>query len=135
MASCTLLITSNHLPLIKTLYQAHILPIIDHCDVVWVPTNSGHLKRLEKFTHMFFVLDWQYLSCVFKLTLAERHRFHTAIQIYIKAHSPIYTAPTGLLCLWQAMLGAILTVYMYLLYIERDAYIIMAQPFGTAFPP
>jgi len=27
----------------------HVLPIVDYCDVVWVPTNVSHLKRLEIF--------------------------------------------------------------------------------------
>jgi len=32
----------------KLLYQAHGLPIVDYCDVVWVPTNVSYLKRLER---------------------------------------------------------------------------------------
>ena len=46
-------INRNH-NVMKILYQAHILPIIDYCDVAWVPTNSCHLKRLEG-VHSCFV--------------------------------------------------------------------------------
>ena len=54
----------------KILYQAHILPIIDYCDVVWVPTNSCHLKRLER-VHSRFVSSIGTNCPVFKLTLIE----------------------------------------------------------------
>ena len=64
----------------KLLYQAHVLPIIDYCDVVGVPTNFGHLKRLERLHSRFSSVDFA-SSSVFKLTLAERRRFHTATQI------------------------------------------------------
>jgi len=74
----------------KILYQAHILPIIDYCDVVWVPTNSCHLKRLEReYVHSCFVSS---IDTVFKLTLTERRRFHTAIKIHkiLTRRSPSY---------------------------------------------
>ena len=57
----------------KLLYQAHVLPIIDYCDAVWVPTDVSHL--------CFSSLD-STSSSVFNLTLAERRRFHTYTQIY-----------------------------------------------------
>ena len=77
----------------KILYQAHILPMIYYCDVVWVPTNSCHLKRLER-VHSRFVSS---KNCpVFKLTLIERRRFHTAIEIYkiLIGRSPSYLLDT-----------------------------------------
>ena len=67
--------------MMKILYQAHILFIIDYCDVVWVPTNSSHLKRLER-VHSHFVSSISTNCPVFKLTLIERYRFHTAIEIH-----------------------------------------------------
>ena len=63
------------------LYQAHILPIIDYCDVVWVPTNSCHLKRLER-VESCFVSSISTNCPVLKLTLIEQRRFHIAVEIY-----------------------------------------------------
>jgi len=65
----------------KILCQAHILPIIDYCDVVWVPTNSCHLKRFER-VHSRFVSSIDTSCSVFKLTLTEQRRFHTAIEMH-----------------------------------------------------
>jgi len=79
----------------ELLYQAHVLPIIDYCDVVWVPTNVGYLKRLEKLHSCFSLVD-SASSSAYKLTLAECHRFHTATQIYKILHklSPSYLYST-----------------------------------------
>ena len=79
----------------KILYQAHILFIIDYCDVVWVPTNSSHLKRLER-VHSHFVSSISTNCPVFKLTLIERYRFHTAIEIHrnLIRRSPSYLLDT-----------------------------------------
>ena len=64
----------------KLLYQVHILPIIDYCDTVWMPTNTGHSKRLEEdFIHVFHQFTG---SSMCNLTLAEHCRFHTAMQVY-----------------------------------------------------
>jgi len=55
----------------KILYQAHILPINDNCDAVWVPTNSSLLKRLERDTqrvHSRFVSSIRTNCSVFKLS-------------------------------------------------------------------
>jgi len=75
----------------KILYQAHILPIIDCCDVVWVPTNSSHLKTLD-LVHSRFVSLIDTRCSVFKLTLTERCRFHTAIEVckILARRSPSY---------------------------------------------
>ena len=78
----------------KLLYQAHVLPIVDYCDVVWVPTNVGHLKRLERLHSRFSAFDST--NSVFSFTLAERRRFHTAAQIFriLNKLSPPYLHPT-----------------------------------------
>ena len=80
---------------LKLLYQAHVLPIIDYCDVVWVPTNVGHLKRLERLHSRFSSYD-SARSSAFNLTLVERRRFHIAIQVYkiLKRLSPSYLLST-----------------------------------------
>jgi len=78
----------------KLLYQAHVLPIVDYCDVVWVPTNVSHLKRLERL-HSHF-LSFDSTSSVLNFTLAECRRFHTAVQVYwiLNKLSPPYLHPT-----------------------------------------
>jgi len=55
---------------------------------MWGPTNSCHLKRLER-VHSCFVSS---IDTVFKLTLTERRRFHTAIEIHkiLTRRSPSY---------------------------------------------
>ena len=85
-------LTSN---VIKLLYQAHVLPLIDYYDVVWVPTNAGHLKRLER-VHSHFVSLIDSDSSAFSLTLVEHRRFHTAIQVYkiLTKSSPSYLHDT-----------------------------------------
>ena len=78
---------------LKLLYQAHVLPIIDYCDVVWVPTNVGHLKRLERLHSRFSSYD-SARSSAFNLTLVERRRFsycHTSIQDLKKAITLLLT--------------------------------------------
>ena len=69
---CGKLYSINHLrPLIdnvmKILYQTHISPIIDYCDFVWAPSNSSHLKRLER-VHLRFVPSISTNCPVFKLS-------------------------------------------------------------------
>ena len=63
--------------------------------LLWCPTNVGHLKRLERLHSRFSAVD-SASSSVFKLTLAERRRFHTATQIYRILHklSPSYLHST-----------------------------------------
>lgn len=76
------------------MYEVHVLPIIDYCDVVQVPTNVDNLKRLERLHSRFSSFDSS--SSVFDLTLAEHRRFHTAIQIYkiLSQLSPSYLYST-----------------------------------------
>ena len=62
------------------MHQDHFLPINDYCDVVWVPTNVGHLKRLERLHSYFSPVDLT-SSSVFKLTLDERRRSYAATKI------------------------------------------------------
>ena len=50
--------------------KAHLLPIIDCCDVVWVSTHSGHLEIFISLIDTCFD------------TLAEQHRFYAAIAIW-----------------------------------------------------
>jgi len=71
----------------KLLYQAHVLPIVDYCDVVWVPTNVSYLKRLERFHSQF-----DSTSSVFNFTLGERRRFHTTTQIAIQNSKQVATS-------------------------------------------
>ena len=78
-------------------------PFIDYCDVVWVPTNVGHLKRLKTLHSCFSSVDLA-SSSEFKLTLAEHRRFHAATQIYriyTSCHLPIYILCSALLYLSQ----------------------------------
>ena len=103
---------------LKLLYQAHVLPIIDYCDVVWVPTNVGHLKRLERLHSRFSSYD-SARSSAFNLTLVERRRFHIAIQVYkiLKRLSPSYLLSTFRSCFirHRSLQGAMSIVCMYLL--------------------
>jgi len=86
----------NHLkPLTPTvmrlLYQAHVLPIID---VVWVSTNVGHLKRLERLQTHFS----SFSSSVFNLEFILQCRYRKFKTSY---HLPIYIPPSDLLNLSQ----------------------------------
>ena len=77
----------------KLLYQAHVLPIIDYCDVVWVPTNVGHLKRLERLHSRFSSYD-SARSSAFNLTLTSTLQIsycHTSIQDLKKAITLLLT--------------------------------------------
>ena len=67
--------------MMKLLYQTLVLPIIDYYDVMWVPTNAGHLKRQERFHSQFSSYN-STNSSVLNLTLTGHGRFHVAIQIY-----------------------------------------------------
>ena len=46
---------------LQLLYQAYILPVLDYCDTVWLPSNSSSTRRLErlhsKFTSSFHSSD------------------------------------------------------------------------------
>ena len=60
-----------------------------------MPTNAGHLKRLERLHSRFSSYDFA-RSSAFNLTLVECRRFHTAIQVYkiLKRLSPSYLLST-----------------------------------------
>ena len=115
--NCLRFLTDN---LMKILYQAHILPIINYHDVVWVPTNSSHLKKLER-VQLCFVSTISTNCPVFKLTLIEWRRFHIAIEIHkiLMRRSPSYLLDTF-------KLARVYVAYLYLLYakiMEREVYI------------
>ena len=67
---------------LQLLYQAYILPVLDYCDTVWLPSNSSstrHLERLHsKFTSSFHSSD----NFNFRSSLTERRTFHTAVQVF-----------------------------------------------------
>ena len=67
---------------LQLLYQAYILPVLDYCDTVWLPSNSSSTRRLErlhsKFTSSFHSSD----NFNFRSSLTERRTFHTAVQVF-----------------------------------------------------
>ena len=67
--------------LLFRLYQAFVLPVFDYCDVVWAPTTVSLSKPLEYLHSRFFTTSSRFNSFV-KVTLAERRRFHTAVQVF-----------------------------------------------------
>ena len=86
----------NHLrplpiELLAKLYHVFVLPILDYCDVVWTPSSVQHFKRLERLRSRFNSppSSINFSAC---LTLAERRRYHAAIQVYRVLHklSPSY---------------------------------------------
>ena len=64
------------------LYSAFVMPLFDYCDVIWSPSTAKQTCLIEK-VHSKFInkLPVTYHS-KFPFTLTERHRFHTAIQIF-----------------------------------------------------
>ena len=74
-----------------TLYCGYILPIFDYCDTVWSPPTAVLSKSLERI-HSHFVGSLPCIDGFVKLTLAERCRFHTAVQVFksIRKLSPVY---------------------------------------------
>ena len=61
------------------LYQTFVL---DYCDTVWVPTTVSLSKPLERL-HSQFLQGVSVCNTFVKLTLVERCRFHTAVQVAI----------------------------------------------------
>jgi len=57
-----------------------VLPILDYCDVVWTPSSVQHFKRLERL-HSKFNSPFSRTDPSVCVTLTERRRFHTAIQV------------------------------------------------------
>ena len=78
--------------LLCLLYSAFVMPLYDYCDIIWSPSTAKQTRMLERI-HSKFVnrLPLPYHSR-FSLTLTERRRFHTAIQIFRSLHrlSPPY---------------------------------------------
>ena len=63
------------------LYQAFVLPVFDYCDVIWAPSAVSLSKPLEHLHSRFLqqILDCHSFVWV---TLSERRRFHTAVQVF-----------------------------------------------------
>ena len=72
-----------------------MLPILDYCDVVWTPSSVHYFRQLERL-HSKFQNPSSETDPTVCVTLAERRRFHTAIQIYKVLHhlSPPYLHDT-----------------------------------------
>ena len=75
----------------KLLYQVHILPLFDYCDVVWAPTTVHQTRCLERFHSKYISTCVD--SSISRYSLTERRKFHTAIQIFKILHK---SAPTYL---------------------------------------
>ena len=77
--------------LLATLYCGYILPIFDYCDTVWSPPTAVLSKSLERI-HSHFAGSLSCIDGFVKLTLAERRRYHTAVQVFksIRKFSPVY---------------------------------------------
>ena len=71
--------------LLSKLYQAFILPIFDYCDVAWAVSTSSLSKSLERL-HSRFLRGISVCNPLVKITLMERGRFHTAIQVFKVLH-------------------------------------------------
>jgi len=56
-----------------------------YCDVAWMPMTAVLSKRLEHF-HSHILQGLSDCSSFVKLTLMERHRFHTAVQVFKILH-------------------------------------------------
>ena len=67
--------------LLFQLYQAFVLPVFDYCDVAWAPTTVSLSKPLERL-HSHFLQQVPDYNFFVKVTLAERRRFHTAVQVF-----------------------------------------------------
>ena len=66
--------------LLCRLYRVFVLPIMDYCDVVWMP-SAMHFKRFERMHSKFSNLRSTACSSV-TITLTERRCYHTTIQVY-----------------------------------------------------
>ena len=74
--------------ILRLLYQAYIMPILDYCDVVWSPCSALYTRRLER-VHTKFVSSLPASTfTVFdlKLSLIERRTYHTAVQVFKILH-------------------------------------------------
>ena len=104
-----------------------------------IPTNAGHLKRLERL-HSHFSLFDSTSSSEFYLTLAEHHRFYASTQIcrILNKLSPSYlhSIPSDMLFLSQVamFIGCIYVPAVNLNYGKHSQYIVV-RPSGTVCLP
>ena len=78
------------------LYQAYILPILNYCDVLWLPSNSNATCRLERIHSKFTSFSPSSDTLNLRLSLTERRTFHITVQVYkiVKKISPPYLHDT-----------------------------------------
>jgi len=78
--------------LLDKLYCVFVLPIIDYCDVVWMPSFTLLFKRLERLHSKFSHSKSPTSRSSMAITLAEQRRYQTATQGYRSLHkiSPSY---------------------------------------------
>ena len=70
--------------LVFQLYQPFVLPVFDYHDVVWAPTMVSLSKPLEHLHSRFLQVPAS--NSFDKLTLGERHHFHTVVQVFKVLH-------------------------------------------------
>ena len=59
-------------------YQVYILPILDYCDVVWLPSNSNATCRLERIHSKFTSFSPSSDTFNLRLSLTERRNITKA---------------------------------------------------------
>ena len=72
--------------------SSFVLPIFDYCDTIWSPSKASRIRRLER-VHSKFLSSFPSSHCSdLRTTLAERRKFHTAMQVFKVLHniSPAY---------------------------------------------
>ena len=68
------------------LYSAFVMPLYDYCDVVGYPTTARLNCLIERESSKFVKkLPLPYNSRL-SFTLTERHRYHTALQVFRSLH-------------------------------------------------
>ena len=77
---------------LQLLYRAYILPILDYCDTVRSPSNSAGTRRLERLHSKFTSSLPSSDNFNLRLSLTERHTFHTTLQVFkiVNRISPPY---------------------------------------------
>jgi len=77
---------------LRPLYRAFVLPIIDYCDTVWPPSNASSFCRLERFHSKFLLSLPSPHNLDLDMTLVECRTFHRAVQVFRILHnvSPTY---------------------------------------------
>ena len=79
--------------LLGRLYRTFILPLIDYCDTVWMPSSMLHFKHLERLHSRFCTNNAETFLWV---SLTEHRRYNVAVQVYRVLHklSPSYLFDT-----------------------------------------